>query len=387
MPQPDLETIMPILMGIWRRRHKLSGPSDSLQTREFRTVVEAVQQLRKGLEDGKDLIGTDYFSDPNLLGAYLLYYWVVHYQQGLSLINELPREPGRVLDICSGLSPFGFAALRHGAREVVALDRSGDALAVGAEVCGRYGFPLTIRKDNCRNSRFPVDGKFDLIIVAHSMEELFHESQKNWYQEQKAWLNQVSSLLTPEGHLLIVENSSVQANRRVLSIREEFVKAGTAVQAPCVWKGECPALQTRNSPCYAQREFEKPYIIKEIQRAAGINLSSLKMSYVILKAPGTAWPKLPERPLYRVISPPVESSAGKLYYLCGTDGKKTLSSQTAECPREARAFEFLKRGELISIGKAVERQSRLEIVAGTEVRVEAAIGKPLPEPEYIEKNP
>ncbi len=86
IPPADLETVMPLLLGVWRRFHKLAGPPDVLQTREFRGVVAAIKQLQAGLETGDALIGQDYFSHPELLGAYLLYYWVLHYQQGLALI-------------------------------------------------------------------------------------------------------------------------------------------------------------------------------------------------------------------------------------------------------------------------------------------------------------
>src|SRR5689334_12598967 len=89
-PLPDLETVVPLLIGAWRRLHKLSGPADKLQTREFRSVVASVMELQKGLETGNELIKQDYFSDRELLGAYLLYHWLIHYQQGLSLIGEIP---------------------------------------------------------------------------------------------------------------------------------------------------------------------------------------------------------------------------------------------------------------------------------------------------------
>lgn len=377
LPPLDLENIIPLLIGVWRRYYKLPGPADVLQTREFRGVVESVMQLQKGLETGDALIGQNYFSKPELATSYLLYQWLVHYQEGMSLINELPDAPRRVLDIGSGPAPFAFAAMRHGATDVTALDQSALALKLGAEVCGRYGYPLNIRESNCRMHRLPVEGKFDLIIVGHCLREMFPETQKGWKQEQMAWLNAMLTLLTPDGYLLIVDSSLPHANNRILVARDLLVQAGVPVQAPCVWRGECPALQSK-APCYAQREFEKPYLIKEIQRAAQIKLSSLKMSYLILRNPEAGWPSLPPRPLYRVISPPIESGPDKHYYLCGTDGKKSISSQLKEQPAESRAFDYLKRGELISIEDAVIRQNRFEIVMGTRIRVEAALGKALP---------
>jgi SAM-dependent methyltransferase len=375
IPLADFDELIPLLIGIWRRFHKLSGPADVLQTREFRGVVAAVQKLQKGLEMGTELIGQDYFSDPDLLGAYLLYQWIIHYQQGLSLINEIPHTPTRVLDIGSGPAPFAFAALRHGAKEVIAMDQNQTALRLGAEVCGRYGFPLKILHHRYSKGPLPVEGKFDLIIMGHCLQELVPQG----IELQLQFIQHLLSLLTPTGFLLLVDSSLLAANRRILILRDLLVKKGVPVQAPCIWQGECPALQTKDSPCYAQRDLEKPYLIKEIQRANQINLGSLKMSYLILKNPESSWPELPSKPLYRVISPPVESYQGKRYYLCGTGGKKNLGSHLSAYPADSRAFEYLRRGELISIEGALEKPHSLDIIEGTQLKVEAATGKPIPE--------
>lgn len=379
---PDMDNIMLLLIGAWRRFNKLAGPPDRLQTREFRSVVAAVKALQERSIEGRSLIGQNYFEQPELLGAYLLYQWVLHYQEGLSLIGELPEAPRRVLDVCSGPAPLAFAALRHGAQDVVAVDQSATALKIGAEVAGRYGMPLSIRQWDCQRGRLPVDGEFDLIMVGHCLDELFPATQKNWEEGQHLFLRKLMDRLTPQGHLLLVDNSFAEANTRLLRIRDLMVKGGVPVQAPCVWKGECPALKAKNSPCYAQREFEKPFLIKEIQRANAINLSSLKMTYVIFRNPKAGWPVLDsDKKMYRVISPPIDSFGGKRFYLCGTDGKKQLSSHLAEHPPESRAFEFLRRGELISFSNAMENDLAIDIVQDTAVHVEAACGKPLPELE------
>lgn len=376
---PDLEEIMPLLIQVWRRLKKESGPLDCLQTREFRSVVAAVQQLRKGLSEDMSLIGVDYFNDRDLLGAYILYQWVIHYQEALSILGELPQTPRKVLDLCSGPAPMAFAALRHGAGEVYAIDRSMPALNQGAEICGRYGFSLKTRLWNGPKEALPVEGKFDLIISGHCLEELFPAHINGSVDKQHHFLKSLLHKLNPDGFLVLIESSFGESNTRILKIRDTFVQEGISIQAPCVWKGTCPALQTANSPCYAQREMEKPYLIREIQRAASINLSSLKMSYLITKSPGSPWPNLSQQPVYRVISPPFETHQGKSYYLCGTDGKKKLSSRLNIHPKESRAFEYLKRGELISIENAFEQGSSLDITQNTILNIRAACGKPIPE--------
>jgi SAM-dependent methyltransferase len=301
---------------------------------------------------------------------------VIHYQQGLALINELPNSPKRVLDLASGPGAFAFAALKHGASEVIAIDQNQTALQIAGEVAGRYGFPLTVR---CQNVLKPLkNDKFDLIIVGHAIRELFPEKNIQWNQLQKNWVLNLFQHLQPSGTILFIDDSFPHANQRLLALRDQLVAEGFPVQAPCVWQGLCPALQA-NELCYAQREFEKPYLIKEIQRAAKINLSSLKMTYLILRNKEAGWPVPLVSPVYRVISPSFETSRGKRFHLCGTDGKKDLGSHLKEQPEEARAFDFLKRGELISIENVLSKQSHFDITLGSRIKIEAAINKPLPE--------
>lgn len=382
LPKLQLDELMPHLIGIWRAFSKIPGPMDHLQTREFRKVVSSLTTLHNGLQTGKDLLGKDYFKERDLLGAYLLYDWVVHYQQGVSLLNELPYVPKRVLDVCAGPGAFAFAALMHGSGEVYATDWNATALKLGGEVAGRYGFPLTFRQWNCLEEAIPVEGEFDLIILGHALEELFPSNQKGWREREHQFIKFLLSKLTKNGFLLLVDSSLIDSNVRILSLRDKLFQEGVPIQAPCVFKGLCPALQTKNSPCYAQREFEKPPLIKEIQRSAKINLSSLKMSYIIFRSPKSHSPELrDDQKLYRVISPPIESVHGDRYYLCGTDGKKILSSHLKEHPKESKAFEYLKRGELISIQDGLENGNAIDIIQGTKVKVEAALGKPIPEKE------
>lgn len=376
-PKPDLEEIIPMLIGVWRRASKEAGPPDILQTREFRRTVESIKVLQQGFDKGQTLNNGDYFAQKELLLSYLLYHWVIHYQEGLSLLGELPFTPRRVLDVCSGPAPYAFAALRHGAKEVYATDRNLRALELGAEVCGRYGMPLTIRPWDCKKGSLPVEGKFDLIILGHCLQELFPETEKNWQETQYAFIQSLFNRLTPQGFLLIVDNSYLDANRRLLTLRDRLVESGISIQAPCLWRGECPALKTTNSPCYAQREMEKPYLIKEFQRAAQINLSSLKMTYVIFRSRGWEWPDLNGKNLYRVISPAFDTFQGKRYYLCGNEGKFNLGSHVDPLPKEAKAFDYLKRGEVISIENPLMKQHSLDIIQGTNLHMEAACGKPL----------
>lgn len=369
-PPADLDSIIPILIGHWRRTLELPGPPDCLQTREFRNVVKKISLLHSKLIEGDELFGSDYFSDKELLGAYTLYYWILHYQEGLSLINEIPEPPLRVLDLCSGPCPFAFAALKHGAHEVIALDKNLEALRWGAQICGRNGYPITIRQVDCLNPMRQLTSHFDLIIVGHAIRELF-----TVVDSAAEYIHGLANFLTPGGHLLVVDSSLPDPNRFVLQLRDKVLSKGLPIQAPCVWQGNCPALEKEGGPCYAQREMEKPTLVKEIQRAANINLSSLKMSYILFGSPHSASKTIETRAIYRVISPPFESHYGTSYYLCGTDGKKKIAGNLGRINKNNKPFAHLKRGDLIAIHHPIERGNVLQISEDTIIEVIAAPGK------------
>lgn len=355
----ELEDLTAILIAAWRKLLKLPiGPLDRLQTREFRSLTAAISRLKEEKT----------FSDSELLGAYLLYDWQLHLNQGMSLLREILNPPRRVLDLGCGAAPFSLAALINGASEVVGLDINSRALKVAGEVCGKLGYPLSLREHNCLDFNFPVQGKWDLIILGYSLYELA--------DDPLFYIQHLMRYLSEEGNILIVESSQQEENRRLLGLRDLLVQNNIHIQAPCIWTGNCPAFRHGTSTCYAQRPFEKPFLVKEIQRALQINLNSLKMSYLLLRK--TAHLE-PSKPLFRVVSPPVETFRGTRFFLCGNQGKRTLGSSLKIHPKHSRAFEYLQRGDVISIHNAVERQDDFEINEETELKLEAPCDKPIPQ--------
>jgi predicted nicotinamide N-methyase len=362
-PTADWDTLFPMLIARWRKLMKLPiGPADQLQTREFRTLIEHISLFQEQPR----------FDSTESFGAYLMYQWPLHYAQALSLIKELPQKPLRVLDVGAGSAPFSLAALQYGAKEVFALDHDERALKYGADLCGHLGYPISVRTCDCTQIRqWPVEGRWDLIILGYSLFEMFDSSA-----DQVAYIQKLLPMLSETGYILLVEDSASEINRRFLGLRDEIALKNIPIQAPCLWKGNCPALRHGASPCFAQRPFEKPFMIKEIQRAANINLSSLKMSYLILKSPAAQNSPMKDT-MYRVVSPSVKTFRGMRYFLCGVKGKRTLGSSLAEHPKHSKAFEFLKRGDVISVEQALETEDDFQITKDTKILIEAPFDKPL----------
>jgi len=362
--QPKWDAIFPMLIARRRKLLKLpAGPVDRLQTREFQALIEDLSNYRSS----KDL------SSREALSAYLLYDWPLRYAEGLSLLKELPKVPARVLEVGAKGAPFSLAALQHGAIEALAVDENELALTCGADLCGHLGYPISIRTCDPSSLRgLPSEGKWDLIVLPYSLFVFFGS-----LSERVAYIKKLLPLLSEEGHLLIVESSASEVNSEFLAIRDAIADLSLPILAPCLWKGSCPARKHGSSPCFAQRPLEnKPFMIKEIQRASKINLNSLKMSYLILSSPEAPPRILPDN-LFRVISPPVNTFKGERFFLCGVKGKRTLGTGLKEHPKQSKAFEYLKRGDVIAIENASELDGDLRVTEATSLTLKAPCDKPV----------
>lgn len=360
----DWQELYTLLIAHYRQLNKLPiGPLDHMQTREFRALVEKVEELPTNFD----------LSDRALLSAYMMYEWPQQLAQGISLIQEIPEVPSRVLEITSGAAPFALAALMSGSNETVAMGMKPLALKSAGDISGRFGYPLSVREHDPRQIRdWPIEGKWDLIIVSYSLRELFQETEK-----QKNFVLSLLSKVNECGHVLLVDSSAVDINRHYLGLRDLLIKEGVRVQAPCIWQGACPALAHGSSPCFTQRPFEKPFMINQIQRSARINSNSLKMTYLLLCPPGQK-PTHPENErLYRVVSPPIDTFKGPRHFLCGVDGKKTLGTRLQMHPKQSKAYEYLKKGDVVAIKQPIELEDDLIISEETEFTLKAPFDKPV----------
>src|SRR5919106_3914676 len=121
------------MAGLLATLHARCGEPD-------RKVAQGVCTLSRLFTRERDALGSDYFADPALRRAYLLYFLPVNLAKVASLLREmppLPARPLRILDVGSGPGVGTLAVLghltQHGVAwhegsEVVAVDRSRRAL-------------------------------------------------------------------------------------------------------------------------------------------------------------------------------------------------------------------------------------------------------------------
>jgi SAM-dependent methyltransferase len=386
----DLETWIPRLLAAWRAgrrgRPGAGPPPDRLLPQEEREVAAAVERLSRGFTRRRELAGARYLDDQRLLGAYLLFYWPVSYLQARGVLSELPRRPRSALDLGSGPGPMAFAALDAGAAEALAADRSAAALEAARDLARRAGEPLSTREWNPARGRplaeLAPGRRFDLVTVGHALNELFRGPAAGGAGEpagrRAALLGEALDLLAPGGSLVVIEPALRETSRALLRVRDLLVARGAAVRAPCLWRGPCPALARETDWCHAERPIEPPPLVAAIGRRAGLRKEAVKMTTLVLAPRGEGWPSPPPGRVFRIVSEPLPSKGRLRYMGCGPEGRLGLALQEKHLWERNRRFERLVRGDVVEVTGVEPRGDGLRLGEGSEVRLLAAAGEPLP---------
>jgi len=384
-PDRDLARWMPRLLGAARsilgapagrgRQVPRSSPGsgDRLDPRELKLLGRAVERLSLGLTRERGLVGARYLDDPVLLAGYLLFYWPISYAQTRRLLAELPPPRGNALDLGSGPAPSSFALLDAGAARVVAADRSAAALGLAARLAREASLPLGTQRWT-PEAPIPV-GKFGVIVAQHLLNELWKGDEA--LERRAALCRDLLGRLEPGGTLLLIEPALRDTSRELLQLRDLLVHDGIAVRAPCLYRGNCQALDRLSDWCHAERDWTPPPLVLELAQAAGLRKERLKMSYLALAPPGEAWAEPPSGRLFRVVSEPLQGKGRLRYMACGPEGRLGLALQDKHVTDANRHFEALERGEVVDIEGAEAKGDGLGLGPGSRVTRLAGPGEPL----------
>jgi ribosomal protein RSM22 (predicted rRNA methylase) len=402
-PTRDLEDWIPRLIATWRKRRKGGGrpqpggrpqhggrhhargggrphfddelPEDRLTPEELREVAAGVKQLSLGLTRDRELAGARYMDDPRLLGAYLLFYWPVSYAQARSTLSELGHRPRAVLDLGSGPGPLAFAAVDAGASTVVAADRSKPALELARALATEAGEGLGTREWSPEK---PLpEGTFDLITMGHVLNELFAGD----IARRAALVESILAKVNPKGSLAIIEPALRDTSRALLKVRDVLVGKGYAVRAPCLFRGNCPALVKESDWCHAERSWRPPRLVEDLAKAASLHKEALKMSYLVLAPKGEAWPEPPPGTLFRIVSEPLEGKGRQRVMGCGPEGRLGLAMQEKHETPANRLFFKAVRGDVLRVTETEERGDGRALTERSTVEIVAHAGRPVIAPE------
>jgi ribosomal protein RSM22 (predicted rRNA methylase) len=338
-------------------------------------VAAGVRQLSMGLTRDRALAGARYMDDKKLLGAYLLFYWPTSYAQARHVLGELGKRPGSVLDLGSGPAPMAFAALDAGASSATAADRSASALTLARALAVEAETGLSTRQWEAKTNR-PPEGQFDTIIGGHLWNELFLSGEAP-LPKRLALAEAALSCVRPGGSLVLIEPALRDTSRALLELRDALVRKGFAIRAPCLFRGDCPALEKASDWCHAERNWQMPRAVADIARAAGLHKEALKMSYLVVAPANEAWPPLPEGRLFRIVSEPLAGKGRALYMGCGPEGRMGIALQDKHQTQGNAAFKTLQRGDVIDIGETETKGDGLSLGQESRVEVVTKAGRPI----------
>lgn len=377
----DLAKWIPRLIAVWRstRKGMKPGPPDRLSLQEVKEVASGIRTLSMGLTRERQLAGARYMDDPKLLGAYLLFYWPVSYAQARQVMGELSNRPRVALDLGSGPGPVAFAAMDAGAAEVTAADRSQPALNLATKLAAEAGEALATRVWDPNASKALPEGQFDLITLGHVLNELFG-TDDGAPKRRADLVEDALGRVKKNGSVLIIEPALRDTSRQLLKVRDLLVQRGYAVRAPCMFRGNCPALVRETDWCHAEREWQMPPALEELARAAQLHKETLKMSYLALAPKGEVWREPPAGRIFRIVSEPLAGKGRHRYMACGPEGRVGLAMQEKHRTKENAAFFYLHRGDIIRVGETEEKGDGFALNASSEITVVAPAGKGLPEP-------
>ncbi len=357
-----------------RRRREILGPgsgayslsrlSGGLSDAEYARISKALLRLQRGLTGERALIGVRYMDDPDLLSAYLLFYWPVSYAQVFHALDQSGIRPGRVLDAGSGPGPAAAALLDAGAEAAVLTDSSPKALELARRVLApEDGGPRGLRFLRLDLERGDPGaaagfGPYDCVVFGHSLNELWPRAPDR-LTRRLALIRSLSGSLDPGGILLVVEPALLTTSREALALRDALAAEGWSIRAPCAGRScrPCPALAAGpGHTCHDELRWNIPGTVRALAERTGLDKESLKATWFAARpptppgsespAPASAWPG----DALRVVSDPLLNKAGRVrFLLCGREGRFPFSAPADSPLARESGFLGLRRGDVLRV--------------------------------------
>ncbi len=329
---------------------------------------------------------------PELLGAYLLYYWPVSYLEASLSLAFLGRRAKRVLDLGSGPGPAAAAFVdAAGATELVLADDSLPALGLAEELLAGEAEFSCLRID-FEGGEAPELGLFDAIVASHLLNELW-KGREDRIGRRLDFVEAQVSRISPGGFFLAIEPATLAASRDLLALRDALAAKGWRILAPCPSSAPCPILAAgEGRSCHGEASWKPPEPVAALAARAGLDRSSVKWSFFVAEPPAPSPSPLPawtakasngtdrenreDRVVAgRIVSEGLLNKAGRLRFALCSEGRLLGLSAKAASPLSARlGFPALGRYDRLRVEGAETRESGLGLVERSRLEIESAPG-------------
>lgn len=336
--------------------------------------------VHEGLVGARKLVGTPYLASPTLRDEYARDIAPRTEAALARILGEVYGSRGApgaglggnvVGQGSTGAEPRSVSApppIRSMSPPARAIDLGAGTGAVGRALRARFGESLPVVAVDLVSgpgilhadlaSELPaVDGKFDLVVAAHLLNELFVDRLPAERAELRARrvLDWSRALLENGGAMVLVEPALRRTSRELLAVRDLLLAEGLAVVAPCFWTGPCPALARERDWCH--------------DAAPIANGARVDYSYLVLRVPapspssesGVEGPAggsgahspvanpVADPSLFRIVSDPMIEKGRLRLFGCGPVGRHPLVRLDRHVSPSNAPFDTLHRGSVTRI--------------------------------------
>lgn len=274
--------------------------------------------------------------------AQLAYYFPLNYLRNLRVFTELEKQnffttPFTWTEFGVGLAPSLEAFLQIKGNRQLLLNTTLLELSTPAKQLCTSRFKtihdLEIHWINKASSALPPKS---IAVMSYSLTELDQLPPWAWSAEK----------------LIIIEPSTRQDGRRLMSLREEAISKNFEVIAPCTHQRECPLLtQSKKDWCHDRLTFTRPEWMLEIESSLPFKNSTLTLSYLALQKK-TKNLETPDKNIFRVVGDHLDEKGKVRQLVCRGQGREFFSFLKKECAE----IPMLHRGDLIKLSVEPEKK-------------------------------
>ncbi len=355
---------------------------------EIEALARGVRTLSTLFTRKRDALQAGYLDDASLRNSYVAYFVPVNVGKIQTVLEELPplrspeegtATPLRLLDVGSGPGSASLAVLdwmlRHPSTqlrplEAVLVDRSRPALHEAVVLLNQYvrsvGAPPAqvepVQADLRRNRWMQSlgareTGRYDLIIIANCLNELF-TMERNAVERRVKLVARLLNLLADGGSLVVIEPATRAESRSLLTLRDSVVAQKLCnIYSPCLHDGPCPALVQREDWCHEERPWTAPWFVTAIDKRVGFIKDALKFSYLVLRKDGRTIVQR-EPSVFRMVSELRHMKGEKRAWLCNETGRTEVGRLDRARSEPNRDFDAWHRGAIVKVEAITRRKTK-----------------------------
>ena len=355
---------------------------------ELKALAANVARLSGLLTRERETLPAEYLKDEGLRRAYVLYFllsnlYKIHIplrELSLHPSNLLSKERLRILDIGSGpgtailgIMDFFSAKEKRPVLEFTAIDHVKENLRDSEALFGllreRVSMAATLKtiKSSVEMVASFPKGPYDIIVLSNILNEVAHSDEDRTSKRVAILKTVISDLLAADGSCIIIEPALRQTSRDMLEVRDGLLDEGFCIYSPCLMGEKCPALQNPKDWCHEDIPWEFPEIIREVDGLIGLRKDSLKFSYLVIRKDGLSIKDIYGDSSFRVVSESLVSKGKVEFYVCGKEGRRLVTRLDKDKGIKNKAFEDLRRGDMVGFEAVIDEGKRLRVGKDTNV--------------------